>query len=112
MGGSFSYVLMSNDAPGGGQAMRQTLTTTFSSAVENLTFDLYDIDDGHPNWGDDIIVTAFNGVTAVGVTLTPWTAGRHTVVRRYSGKYWRRRSIVVDFAEISWFSSMMSSPRS
>ena len=77
-GGSTSYARMSIDAPEGFTSSRVEITTTFDQAVQDLSFFLYDLDNG-TTWGDDIIVHAYNGTTAVAVTLTPVTPGRHNV---------------------------------
>ncbi len=77
-GGSTSYAAMSIDAPNGLTSSRMEITTTFDQLVQDLSFTLYDIDNG-TTWGDDIIVHAFNGATAVAVTLTPVSPGRHNV---------------------------------
>ncbi len=79
LGGSNSYARLSLDPPNGFSSSRVELTTNFDMPVQDLAFTLYDIDNGTTTWGDDIVITAFNGTTPVTVTLTPVFPGRHNV---------------------------------
>ncbi len=79
LGNSNSYALLQVNGGPGEAGSRIDFSWSFDEPVGNLEFEIFDFDDGHPNWGDDSVITAYNGTTEVPVIITPNNPSRYII---------------------------------